>query len=345
VTEAERRALGASEIRVSGLGVGTDSWGSKLLGYGKRFGDDDLYEAYRASLEAGIDFFDTAPGYGKGLSEELLGRFRKKDGRPILIATKYDNPTGIGPSLADSSAKPLPAALDASLTRLGVERVDLYLIHFPIPSKRVDEFADALAAAVESGKVRAVGVSNFNAPLMRAMHASLAARGVTLAANEVAFNLVNRKVETNGVLDACRELKIALIPYIPLAVGVLTGKYWAGGHKFTSFQRMFFRISELDPFHEQGSDRKRLPRRLAAKPEVLCDLDPLFTVMQSVGVAREKSLVQVALNWLLTADPLVIPIPGAKNGRQARENAGALGWRLTDEEREQIDRAERACRP
>ncbi len=317
--------------------MGTDSWGSKLLGYGARFTDDDLYQAYRAALDAGVDFFDTAPGYGKGLSEELLGSFHRRDGRPIAIATKYDNPTVFQPSLAGSSAKPLPRALDDSLARLRAERIDLYLIHFPIPARRVDEYADALAAAVACGKVRAVGVSNFNEPLMRAMHASLAARGVPLAANQVTYSLLNRNPETNGVLAACRELNVALMPCIPLAVGVLTGKYWNSGTQMPGFQRMFFRMAELDPFRERAPERPGLLRRLTTTQAALRDLSPLFEAMHEVAKAHGLSLVQVALNWLLAADPLVIPIPGAKNAEQARENAGTLAWTMTQEERESIN--------
>jgi aryl-alcohol dehydrogenase-like predicted oxidoreductase len=319
VTTNERRVLGASGIDVSALGLSTDSWGAKLLGYSKIFGGEDLNSAYRASLDAGIDFFDTAPEYGKGQSEELLGQFRRQDGRAIVIATKYDNSPFPIPFLKSPSPRALAASLDESLKRLGVERIDLYQIHYPLPGRRIDEFADALATAVRSGKVRAVGVCNFNASLMRAMHAGLAERGIPLASNQVAFDLLDRSTEINGVLDACRELNVALIPSIPLAVGVLMG--------------------ELGPFQERGLESESLLKRALSTPAALGNLGLLFASMQAVAGTREKSLVQVALNWLLTADPLVIPLPSARSVRQAQENAGALEWQMTPGERLSISQA------
>jgi len=341
---ADRRLLGASGVEVSALGFGTDSWGARLLGYGRFFGDEDLYGAYRAALDSGIDFFDTAPAYGKGKSEELLGRFRRQDGRPILIATKYDNPPFPLPLLKSPSPKALARSLDASLERLGVERVDLFQIHYPVPLRRIDEFADALASAVRSGKARAVGVSNFNTPLMRAMHAALAQHGVALASNQVAFNLLDHSSEINGVLEACRELCVALIPCVPLAVGILSGRCWSGDAPMSGVQQSYLRQGKSDPFHLRApeipgqANEGRVKRALSAPP-AMRSLGTLFATMQSIAETRDKSLVQVALNWLLTADSLVIPIPGAKNAGQVLENAGALGWRLTPAERLSLSQA------
>ncbi|MBN1322020.1 MAG: aldo/keto reductase [Thermoleophilia bacterium] len=340
----ERRLLGASGVEVSALGFGTDSWGAKLLGYSRSFGDEDLYGAYRTALDAGIDFFDTAPAYGRGKSEELLGRFRRQDGRPILIATKYDNPPFPIPLLKSPSPKALVQSLDASLGRLGVERIDLYQIHYPVPVRRIDEFADALAAAVRAGKVRAIGVSNFNAPLMRAMHTALARCGLPLASNQVAFNLLDSSIAINGVLEACRQLDVALIPCVPLAAGILSGKHWSGEAPISGVQQAYLRQGKSDPFHlrtpqTQGRSKEGRMKRALAPPPAMKNLGALFTTMQTIAETRDKSLVQVALNWLLTADPLVIPIPGAKNADQALENAGALGWRLTPAERLSLSQA------
>lgn len=333
----ERRLLGASGVEVSALGFGADGWGAKLRGYNKLFGDEDLYGAYRAALDAGIDFFDTAPAYGRGKSEELLGRFRRQDGRPALIATKYDNPPFPIPLVKSPTPKALTLSLDASLVRLGLERVDLFQIHYPVPLRRIDEFADALASTVRSGKARAVGVSNFNASLVRAMHAALARCGIALASNQVAFNLLDRSIEINGVLEACRELNVALIPSVPLAVGILSGRCWRGEAPMNGVQQAYLRQSKLDPFHLRTpatlahTQEGRMKRALSAPP-AMRNLGMLFAAMQTIAETRGKSLPQVALNWLLTVDPLVIPIPGAKNAVQALDNAGALGWRLTPAE-------------
>jgi aryl-alcohol dehydrogenase-like predicted oxidoreductase len=341
----ERRRLGGSGMDVPAMGIGTDSWGEKLLGYGKRYGPEDLYQAYRACLDAGLNFFDTAEGYARGQSESLIGQFRRRDGRDIVVATKFDNPIVFPRSGARARPGSVVAALDASLKRLGLERVDLYQVHFPLPSQAVDGFMDALAAQVKAGKIGAVGVSNFSADLMRQASASLGRHGIPLASNQVCYSLLHRHPEGNGVLAACRELDVALIAYTPLATGVLTGKYRLGGPKPTLTQRLFLRFVQVDPFHE-WPNRPPLIRRLVSTPRALRfqKLEPLFRCLEEIGSAHGRTTVQVALGWLLTADPLVIPIPGAKNLRQARENAGALNWRLSAEERARISAAEAASR-
>ncbi len=345
MTETGQRELGASGLVVPAIGIGTDSWGEKLLGYGKRYAADDLFAAYRACLDAGLSFFDTAEGYARGDSERLLGEFRRRDGREIIIATKFDNHALFSPNRRRRSARSIQEALDGSLRRLGVERIDLYQVHFALKPEVIDEYMEVLAGAVQAGKIRTVGVSNFNAALMHQAHSSLAARGVPLASNQVSYNLLHRYPETNGVLDACRDLRVALIPCIPLAVGILTGKYRHGAAKLTHFQRLFFRLGALDPFKE-CPERGSLAGRLLAKPRELRfgALEPMFAVIEEIAEARGKSIVQVALNWLLTTDSCVIPIPGAKNERQARENAGVLGWSLTQEEHGRIGRAEAEAR-
>lgn len=326
------------------MGIGTDSWGEKLLGYGKRYHDDDLYQAYRACLDAGLNFFDTAEGYAGGASETLIGKFRRRDGRDIVVATKFDNPLPFALSRGKNKPGSVIAALDASLKRLGLERIDLYQVHFPLPAEAIDGFMDMLAGQVKAGKIRAVGVSNFSAESMRRAYWSLSTRNIPLASNQVCYSLLHRHPEQNGVLPACRELDVALIAYTPLATGVLTGKYRRGAANPTLTQRLFLRFVQFDPFHEVV-DRPSLIRRLLSRPRPLRfeRLDPLFQCMEDIGRAHGKSIGQVALSWLLTADPCVIPIPGAKNVRQARENAGALDWRLSAEERDRITAAEAAA--
>jgi len=339
-TAFERRTLGATGISVPALGVGAGFWGEKLTGYGKQYTEDGLYATFRASLDAGFDFFDTAPAYGRGESERMIGRFRKRDGRPILIATKFENSMIFAPSLRRSTAKSLLTELDASLKRLGVEHIDLYQIHYSVTANVIDDYAEVLARLIKIGKVRAVGVSNFNAALLRAMHRSLAERGIPLASNQVAFNVFNRTMMDNGVLDACRELNISLIAYHPLAQGILTGKFRNGQKQPSQGVKLSFRGLDamfgnfrLDAPNDKRANRGMI-RRLFTKPAVLGNLEPLFQAMDDVAHRHECSPVQVALNWLLTTDPCVIPIPGAKNPRQLSENLAALDWRMTVEERE-----------
>ena len=341
----ERRTLGATGISVPALGVGAGSWGETLMGYGKQYGEDDLYATFRASLDAGLDYFDTGPAYGRGESERMIGRFRKRDERPILIATKFENSMIFAPSFRRSTPKSMLTELDTSLKRLGVEQIDLYQIHYPVAANVIDDYAEVLARVIKMGKVRAVGVSNFTASLMRAMHSSLAERGIPLASNQVAFNVFNRTMMDNGVLDACRELNISLIAYHPLAQGILTGKFRNGQRQPARPLKLSFRFLDamfghwqLDAIHEKGANRGMI-RRIFTKPPVLGNLEPLFQAMDDVARRHTCSYVQVALNWLLTADPCVIPIPGAKNPRQLSENLASLNWRMTVEERESINLA------
>jgi aryl-alcohol dehydrogenase-like predicted oxidoreductase len=197
---------------------------------------------------------------------------------------------------------------------------------------------DVLAEAVQAGKVRAVGVSNYSASLMRRAHARLGRYGIALASNQVHYNLLHRYPETNGVLDACRELNVALIAYSPLEQGILSGKYRVTPQSKSLALRLIEAIAPRDPFGEmKGASYGHRDLR----PE---KVEPLFAVLEEIANAHEKTIAQVALNWLLTKDACIVPIPGAKNAQQARQNAGALSWRLTEEEHLRISQAEIASR-
>ena len=192
-------SLGRSDIRVA-LGVGAWSWGDTLVwGYGQGYSKSDVAAAFHASLNAGITLFDTAEFYGIGTSERIVGQLANATERPVIIASKFM------PYPWRISAKSLRGALDGSLKRLQIERIDLYQIHFPTPLLDIPELMDALADAVAEGKIRAVGVSNYSALQMTTAHAALARRGVALATNQVEYSLLKRAPETTGVLDTCRD--------------------------------------------------------------------------------------------------------------------------------------------
>ena len=196
-----------------------------MMGYGHTYSRRDILEAYRACVDAGMCFFDTAEVYAGGESERLLGGCRRHDGRPVVIASKYAPAFGFARWSKRWSPRAMLGALDGSLKRLGVERIDLYQIHFPTSPERADALIDVMAEAVHVGKVRAVGVSNYGVSLMRRAHARLAAHGIALASNEVHYSLLYRYPEINDMLNACRELNVALIAYNPLEQGILSGKY------------------------------------------------------------------------------------------------------------------------
>ncbi len=283
-TEIERMTLGASDLLVSPLGVGTNKWGSNNKA------DPELKAAFDAALAAGINFFDTAEVYTLGGSERTLGLCLKSSPGDVVIATKFM------PMPARLRKSQLIGALKGSLERLGLARVDLYMTHFPFPPIPIETWMDALADAVEAGLARAAGVSNYDEKQMRAAHAALGKRGVKLVSNQVEYSLLARAPEREGLLAACRELGVTLVAYRPLARGLLGGENPpAGAHA------------------------------------------ALAALLRDLGQAHGKTPSQVALNWVICKGAL--PIPGARDAQHVRENAGALGWRLTEDEVQALDKA------
>ncbi len=301
--------LGTSDLRVSPLGIGTWAWGDQLFwGYGRGgYTDADLESAFHVSRAAGINLFDTAEIYGRGRSERLLGGFVRASDDRVIVATKFF------PYPWRWRRSSLLRALRRSLERLGLDRADLYQIHWPYPPVAIETWMAGLADAVEAGLARSVGVSNYSPAQTRRAQISLAERGVALVSNQVEYSLLQRRPERNGMLDLCRELGITLIAYSPLAMGLLTGKY----------------TPETPP---PGLRGRRYRRKL------LVQIQPLIALLREVGAGHAgKTPAQVALNWVICKG--AVPIPGAKNANQAQDNIGALGWRLTSEEMAVLDAA------
>ncbi|MEM9977114.1 MAG: aldo/keto reductase, partial [Cyanobacteria bacterium P01_D01_bin.2] len=203
------------------LGVGTWSWGDSLFWqYGKEYGVDDVQQAFTASLAAGVTFFDTAEIYGLGKSEELLGQFIQATAAPVAVATKYF------PLPWRFKTQSVADALTASLKRLQMATVALYQVHWPFDFLMGQKtLMNALAAEVKQGRIQSIGVSNYSASQMQEAHGYLAERGIPLAVNQVQYSLLHRKIESNGVLSAARDLGMTILAYSPLAQGLVTGKY------------------------------------------------------------------------------------------------------------------------
>ncbi len=199
--------LGKTDIRIPPLGIGCWQWGDRFIwGYGGgTYSDTDIRAAFDAAIAGGVNFFDSAEIYGFGRSETLLGQFISETNANVIVATKF------APLPWRLTRGSLRGRLEKSLKRLGLARVDLYQVHFPMPPIPVETWADALADVVEAGLTRAVGVSNYSTAQMRRAHKVLAQRGIPLASNQVEYSLLNRAPERNGLLDACRELGVTLI--------------------------------------------------------------------------------------------------------------------------------------
>lgn len=336
----ERKEIGESGLIVPAMGNGTQAWGDKRFGFGTAYNRDDLYAIYQMCLDAGLNFFDTSDTYGKGLSEELLGEFRRKDGRPVTIATKFTQAKPYDPN-RNFSVKAVNTVLERSLTRLQVDAVDLYQVHYPPARRTLDKYLDAMAETVKSGKAKAIGVSNFSTEYLRHSHAYLrGTHGITLASNQVGFNLLHRQPETNGMLAACRELGVTILPILPLAEGVLTGKYRVGGQEHAGQGATLFRGASL---FEPGESFFKAMR---SKPYEMHreELEPLFEAMDEIAHAHNGTIAQVALNWLITSDPLIIPIPGAKSPSQVKSNAATLSWKMSPHEFTRLSQTEASIR-
>ncbi|MGD0805801.1 MAG: aldo/keto reductase [Candidatus Bathyarchaeia archaeon] len=288
ITESQYRNLGASGIKVSPIGTGTNKWWQ-----GKN--DEAVFQTYHSLVDAGVNFFDTAEVYSFGKSESLIGDCLKRDPRPVVIGTKY------APYPTRLLRRQFMSALDASLKRLNRQVIDLYYLHFPSPLPSIETVMDMMAKAVEAGKIRAVGVSNFSADQMIDAADRLEKYGIKLAANEVRYNLFHRQPEVNGVLDACRKLNVALVAYRPLEGGQLS----------------------VSPTSQKG--------KAASKKEAIQD------TLQTIAQQRGKSVSQVTLNWMLRRDEHVLPIPGSTHADHALDNVDTLSWRLSDDEFAAID--------
>lgn len=301
----EYRELGKSGIKVSAIGLGTWQWGSREWGWNRLYGEKDVQAGFQKGLELGINFVDTAEVYGRGRSEEILGRTIHGFRDQVVIATKVW-PWNL------SYGRVLRSA-DRSLRRLGVDVLDLYQIHWPNRLVPIRSTMKAMKKLVEAGKVRCIGVSNFNVKRMEAAQESL--KPIELASNQVKYNLLDRGIE-GELLPAALDSKITIIAHSPLAKGLLTGKYAAGSKPNSFVQRASPRFSH---------------RNLAKFRET-------HKLLKEIGDAHGKTLAQVALNWLIRKEN-VVAIPGAKRPVDVEDNAGATGWRLTQSEIASMERS------
>ncbi len=309
----DRIALAGSDVTIPPLGVGTWAWGDKstwgMGGYDASLTESSIREAWEASIEAGVVLFDTAEVYGGGESERIIGRLLAADPpvrERVVVATKFMP----SPWKLDVQ-RSLLAAARASCERLGTGSIDLYQIHGPISLRSHGALADALAAAHAEGLVKAVGVSNYSADETSAMDAALRRRGLRLATNQIEFSLLRAKPLRAGLLDRCRELGVTPLAYSPIGQGRLTGKYSA----------------------QHPPPGKRT---FSAYP--MAEVDTVVAELRRIGEAHGgRTPGQVALAWVVAQG--AVPIPGAKNRSQAEQNAGALGWRMDDEELARLDAA------
>ncbi|MFN8530002.1 MAG: aldo/keto reductase [Anaerolineae bacterium] len=292
------------------IGTGAWQWGDKLVwGFKNAGGEADALAAFEASIDAGVPFIDTAELYGFGTSEKIIGKALRAEREKAAPRTTYIA-SKILPWPWRVSRGQFRRALRGSLNRLGLSKVDLYQIHMPSLTMSPEAYAEALAEALSENLIGAAGVSNYRREAVIRSHHTLEQRGHALASNQVEYHLLNRSIERDGTMAACKERGVKIIAYSPLSQGLLTGKY--------------------TPENPPPGVRKRM---YAGK---LPKIAPLIALMREIGAKHgDKTPAQVALNWCICKG--TIPIPGARNAQQVRSNAGAVGWRMTDDEVAALD--------
>ncbi|MBV8213772.1 MAG: aldo/keto reductase [Verrucomicrobia bacterium] len=297
------RPLGSSGINVSALGLG-------CMGMTWAYGPSDEAESVRVLqryIELGGNFFDTAEIYGPYTNEELLATFLREVPREsVVVATKFGFKlvNGLRTGDLDSSPDNVRRACDGSLSRLGIDHIDLYYQHRVDPNVPIEETVGALKELVAAGKIRAIGLSEAHPETIRR-----AASVHPVAALQSEYSLWTRDVETNGVLATCRELGVAFVPYSPLGRGFLTG----------AIQKP----SDLDP-----SDWRLTNPRFAQ--EVFETNLKLAEAVKKLAAKKNCTPAQFALAWVLAQGNEMIPIPGTKRVKYLEDNMGALAVQLTE---------------
>jgi len=314
MANVETRSLGNTDIRITpiGLGVMDFSGGGGMLGWAfPVIPQEEKTAIVKAALDGGINWFDTAELYGAGVSERSLSEALKALGKSddeVVVATKWFP--------LFRTAGNIPRTIRERIKHLDGYDIDNYMVHQPIGFSSPEAEMDAMADLIEAGQIRSVGVSNFSPERMRRAHKALAKRGFPLAANQVHYSLLHRNIEWDGTLETAKELGVTIIAYTPLAWGLLSGKYHRNPDLLKS--KLFYQ-------------RARIRRRLKSSA-------PLITALEEIAERHNATPTQVALNWLVHFNgEIVVAIPGAKKAYQAEESAGAMGFKLSDEEMARLD--------
>lgn len=305
----ETRRIGRLEVSVVGLGCNN---------FGMTIDEGATKEVVDAALDAGINYFDTAELYGGGKSEEWLGRALGTRRDEVLLATKWGHSSSVKDGERGGDPARVRRSLEASLSRLGTDRVDHYQLHSPDPDTPVEETLGVLADLHREGKIAELGSSNFSAAqLDQAATVAGDQQLPPFASVQNHYSLLHRTPEADGVLAACARHGVAFVPYFPLESGLLSGKYRRG---------------EPRP---EGS-------RLAAwgkRGDAFIDDDKLVVVdqLQRWADAQGHSMLDLAMSWLATNPRVATVIAGATKPDQVRANAAAAGWSMTPEQRAEVE--------
>jgi aryl-alcohol dehydrogenase-like predicted oxidoreductase len=310
----QTRKLGSSGLDVSALGLGCMrmSFGDAPVGT-----HQEMISFIRAAVDRGVTFFDTAEVYGPFTNEELVGEALEPFKGKVVIATKFGfHPDAEGkprPGNPNSRPERIRQVADESLKRLRVDAIDLFYQHRPDPAVPVEDVAGTVKDLIKQGKVKHFGLSESPADLVRRAHA---VQPVAAIQNE--YSLWFRDIETNGILAACEELGIGLVPYSPLGRGFLTG---------TVNEKTTFAANDI---------RAKNPR---FTPEAIKNNLALIDVMDKIGRQKQATPAQLALGWLLAQKPWIVPIPGSRKLDRLDENLGSVNVSLSKADLAEIEAA------
>jgi aryl-alcohol dehydrogenase-like predicted oxidoreductase len=307
------RKLGRSDLQVSTVGLGTWAIGNDFWG---QVDDDESVRALRAGLDAGINFIDTAPAYGAGHAEEVVGRAIAGRRDDVVVATKVGIIRTEDDFIRNLKADSVRQEVEDSLRRLGVDTIDLYQIHWPDPKTPIDETMTELNKAQQAGKFRYLGVSNFNIKQMEEL-----SQFGELVSLQPHYSLLKRDIE-GKVVQYCIDNDLGIVNYGTLAGGILTGKF-----------------REIPQF-EDGDYRHRFYPWF--KEPAWSKIQSMLDVLREIADDRGVSVAQVAINWTTQQPGITSALVGAKNPAQAESNAGGGDFELTGEEIERINAAHAA---
>ena len=302
----ELRRLGALQVGVVGLGCNN---------FGMTIDQERTTAVVDAALAAGVTYFDTAESYGKGQSEEFLGKALGARRADVLVATKWGHTMSLEPNQRGGDPALMRSCLEASLRRLGMDYVDHYQLHSHDPATPAEETLGALAELQAEGKIREIGCTTFSAQQLTEAATAATAKGVApYASIQNHFSLLTRDPDRDGVLDTCGKLDVAFVPYFPLESGLLTGKYHAG-----------------EPLPD-GTRLKNWGKRAAR----FIDDDKLRSVaaLSDWAAGHGHSLLDLAMSWLVSEPKIATVIAGCTSAAQVTANvAAASAWAMTSAER------------
>ncbi len=297
--------MGGLEVSVVGLGCNN---------FGRALDAEGTAEVVDAALDAGIDFFDTASNYGEGQSEALLGAALGDRRDQVVIATKFGVPIPGWEGSGGASPDYVTASTERSLRELGTDYIDLLMIHFPDPDTSIEDTLGAMNDLVVAGKVREIGCSNFGPAQLEEATAAADDIGLSLVCDQVHLSMVHRDPFEDGTLDTARRLGVAILPYYPLASGLLTGKARRG-------QALQGRL-QMDRYQHFLTEE---------------NFD-LVEALDGFAAERELTMVQVSLAWLIAQDGVPSVTAGATRPDQVRANAAAADWIPGDDDLAELTR-------